>query len=141
MTGPAPDDARLRLAPVPDSVGAARRFARRALGGWRRDDLEDTVTLLVSELVTNVVLHAGTPAELVLRREDGRVRAEVHDRDGRAPQRKRYGLESTTGRGLALVSALADDWGVTVVEDGKVVWFEVRAGADDGTSGRPGGAP
>lgn len=107
------------------AVGAARRFAAATLESWGRGDLVDTVALLVSEVVTNVVLHAGTAGELVVERRDGRVRIEVHDGTGQLPQRKAYGEEASTGRGLALVELLADDWGAEPTDAGKRVWFEV----------------
>lgn len=129
-----PDLRRCPVAADVQSVGAARRFAAAALDGWDRGDLVDTVALLVSEVVTNVVLHAGTPGELVIERRDGSVRIEVHDGAGQMPQRKAYGDEASTGRGLALVELLADDWGADPTDAGKCVWFEVGSpslGVDD----------
>lgn len=117
-----------RRCPVPvdvQAVGTARRFAAAALEGWGRGDLVDTVALLVSEVVTNVVLHAGTAGELVIELGDGGVRIEVHDGTGRLPQRKAYGEDASTGRGLVLVELLADDWGAEPTDAGKCVWFEV----------------
>ncbi len=109
------------------AVGQARRFAAEALEGWERPDLVDTVALLVSEVVTNVVLHAGTPGELVIELADDAVRVEVRDGTGRLPQRKDYGDDASTGRGLALVELLADAWGAEPTEAGKRVWFQLRA--------------
>ena len=103
----------------------ARRFVSQVLREWGRADLEAPAALLVSELVTNVVLHAGTSARLVLRRVGGGVRAEVHDGDPSLPMMKSYGTEATTGRGLTLVEMLAASWGSERQDSGKVVWFEL----------------
>ncbi|CAN5191833.1 hypothetical protein BH24ACT1_BH24ACT1_03640 [soil metagenome] len=107
-----------------ESAGAARRFVSATLTAWRCDALEYVVTLLVSELVANAVLHAGTELDVVLRRPEGGVRVEVHDRDHRLPTRKHYSITATTGRGLALVEELARDWGAEATPEGKFVWFE-----------------
>ena len=107
------------------SAGAARRFVAATLRGWGLEDLEEVSRLLVSELVSNVVLHAETDLEVRLRRSDGRVRVEVHDRNPRLPERKHYSPTSATGRGLVFVSELAQAWGVTPTPGGKAVWFEL----------------
>jgi anti-sigma regulatory factor (Ser/Thr protein kinase) len=107
------------------SAGAARRFVSDTLAAWGVEALDDAATLLASELVANVVLHAGTDLDVVLRRPEGRVRIEVHDRDHRLPVRKHYSVTATTGRGLGLLEDLARTWGADVTPDGKVVWFEL----------------
>ena len=107
------------------SAGAARRFVSATLAAWGVEALEDAATLLASELVSNVVLHAGTDLDIVLRRPHGRVRIEVHDRDHRLPIRKHYSVTSTTGRGLGMLEDLAQDWGAEATAAGKVVWFEL----------------
>ena len=52
---------------------------------------------------------------------------EVHDNSARLPRRRDYGVDATTGRGIDLVVALSDDWGVTTNNAGKIVWATVRA--------------
>ena len=70
-----------RTFPVDErSVGEARRHARESLGRWDVDDVADDVVLLVSELMTNALTHAGTPATLSLRVDESGVRVEVEDR-------------------------------------------------------------
>lgn len=113
----------------PASAGHARRFVDRTLRAWDCIALVDIAMLLVSELVSNAILHAGTSIEVALTLREGRVRAEVRDGSARAPSRKRYSKLSTTGRGLLLVEELADDWGVDTSGLGKAVWFEL-AGPD-----------
>lgn len=107
------------------SAGAARRFVSATLSAWGFESLEHAATLLASELVSNVVLHAGTDLDILLRRPAGRVRIEVHDRDHRLPTRKHYSLTATTGRGLGLLEDLAQAWGAETTPGGKVVWFEL----------------
>ena len=70
----------------PGSVSKARRYCEQRLADWGAGDLVDTVALLVSELVTNVVLHAGTACELRLKRGE-RLRVEVVDGSQRRPIR------------------------------------------------------
>ncbi|GAA2348582.1 SpoIIE family protein phosphatase [Streptomyces kunmingensis] len=109
----------------PGSVSAARHFVRTALDGVAAD-LVDTAQLLVSELVTNVVLHARTEGEVVVSRPDGRVRVQVGDhRPSREPVPQRFPPCAATGQGLALVEQLASRYGVGSVHEGKTVWFEL----------------
>jgi anti-sigma regulatory factor (Ser/Thr protein kinase) len=82
-------------------------------------------TLLVSEVVTNSVLHAGTPIRLRCGRSGGGVRIEVFDRSPQLPGLRHYDSVATTGRGLTLVSTLADAWGVEAEAEGKTVWFHL----------------
>ena len=107
------------------SAGAARRFVGATLHGWGLEDLDEVCRLLVSELVSNVVLHAETDLDVRLRRSDGRVRVEVHDRNPRLPERQRSSPTAATGRGLVFVAELAQAWGVTPTPKGKAVWFEL----------------
>lgn len=93
-----------------------------------RDLGDDMVVLLANELVTNAILHAGSDIDVVVDITGARVRVEVRDRARRAPVRRRAEPTSSAGRGLALVEALASDWGVEPIPgDGKAVWFEVPA--------------
>lgn len=88
----------------------------------------DTLELLVSEVVTNAVTHAGSSCELAVRLVGGtRVRVEISDRQPAPPHLVApVSAEQTQGRGLWLVDALAADWGVAPVSGaGKAVWFDV----------------
>lgn len=109
-------------------MGAARRFVRdvlitRQVGG----ETVDTVELLTSELVTNALVHAHAAEELVVCVEASHIRIEVTDSVDRPPVRKVAGPDSLTGRGLAIVDALALAWGVDRAAGGrgKRVWFDV----------------
>jgi anti-sigma regulatory factor (Ser/Thr protein kinase) len=110
---------------TPASAGQARRFVESVLTG-RLEHLAYGATMLVSELVANAVLHTGTPIEVVVCPEEGRVRIEVHDGSPQLPIRKHYSNMSGTGRGLLLVERMASEWGSDRTDDGgKVVWFEL----------------
>lgn len=117
------------LSPVAASVPAARAWVRRTLVRWEIPHLVERVELLVSELITNAVKHAGTgraPVGLVLRFVGGTLRLEVHDRDSenRPVQRKQV-TEAVGGYGLWLVEAYSDRWGMELAEYGKAVWAEL----------------
>jgi serine phosphatase RsbU (regulator of sigma subunit)/anti-sigma regulatory factor (Ser/Thr protein kinase) len=108
-----------------DAVPQARRFAAEAL----RDvdpSVVDDVELVVSELVTNALLHGSAPVVLRLSTIGGRVRVEVEDGGRELPVRMRTDPTAMTGRGLSLVARLSSEWGVEPAEGrGKVVWAEV----------------
>ena len=121
----------LEIRPDPAEVGRARRWARSRLAGsgiGADEPLAETLILLVSELVTNAVVHTGCPAVLRLSlpgadaAEEVTVRLEVADRSGRAPVPRCAGDEATGGRGLALVDGLADRWGWSTEGAGKRIW-------------------
>ncbi len=120
--------AKIRLAPVPTSARQARRFVSDTLAEWGDEPYVEAASLLVSELVTNAVLHAGSAVEVVVG-HDGRhanLRIEVHDSSLRAPRVGGFDLDATSGRGLALVDAISDRWGVENDADGKKIWFEIE---------------
>lgn len=118
MTSP-----RVVLPADPSSAGAARRFVRETLDDWGLGRLEEACTLLVSELVTNVVLHARTGCEVRLRRDGSGVRVDVADDNPQLPSRTAHDVDASTGRGLLLVDQLASRWGTASEPDGKIVWF------------------
>ncbi len=121
MTG-SPQVAQTTLPPNPVSVGQARAFVARTLVGRGLGDT-DLAELLVSELVTNVVLHAGTDVELRVAASGDQVRVEVSDTSPAMPAIRHFDVEAGTGRGMMLVEALASDWGTDPRPGGKTVWF------------------
>jgi hypothetical protein len=88
-------------------------------------DAVDVARLLVSELVTNAVLHARTELTLSLDRKESVVRVQVEDHNPRLPVLRTHGNEAGTGRGLRVLDKMASSWGSYNIGDGKVVWFEI----------------
>lgn len=115
----------------PEGVGALRQIMRLHLGIWGLHDISDQAQLCVSELVSNVITHVGigTPATLMVSMSGTRLRIEVHDPDTRAlPTLVDATSDSEAGRGMALVDAMADRWGVQLRADRKVTWCELSTG-------------
>jgi anti-sigma regulatory factor (Ser/Thr protein kinase) len=119
--------AKTTLPPDPTSSRACRRFLLSTLEDWKADQFADDAVLLLSELVTNAVLHAGTEIEIQVQLDGDVLRAEVRDGDPRLPAVRHYSLLSGTGRGLALVAETARSWDVEALPNGKRVWFELEA--------------
>lgn len=114
---------------VPESAGAARRLVVRALETWQLAQLADTATLVVTELVSNAVRHAcGDGMRVtVLRMSDRRVRVSVTDRDPARPRVQDQDPQQERGRGLIIVAAESERWGVELLPGGKQVWSELVA--------------
>ena len=127
MDAPADDgtDATLRLRPDPASVAVARGFATQTCARWGFSDACDVIALLVSETVTNAVVHACTDIDLRLCVEDDHIRVHVIDESAAPPRPRDANVQAEGGRGLALLDALADAWGSGPWGSGKVVWFAV----------------
>lgn len=109
-----------------ESVRAARKSVRGVMRDWGVDDeLSETAELLVSELVTNAVLHAagGTSCRVTCTRSSTTLTVTVVDGGGGLPVVRRGDLNATSGRGLLLVESLADDWGVRALPYGKATYF------------------
>lgn len=113
------------LSAEPASAARARRLVIEALHRGGCEYLSDVAELLVSELVTNAILHAGSDVRLYVHTDGRRVRVEVADASAALPQVRHFAIDATTGRGLELVEALAPRWGATPTAGGKTVWFEL----------------
>lgn len=111
------------LPPATASAGAARRFVRDALGSPDEALLAD-VELLVSELVTNAVLHASSSPRLDVVLDDEQVRVEVYDDDPAMPRMLEPEADASGGRGILLLDRIASRWGAERRGEGKLVWFE-----------------
>ena len=120
-------EARIELDALPTSAASARHFVSTTLSRWGCDDVSDVVLLLVSELVTNAVLHARSGIEVIVRHGGHRLRIEVGDGSRTTPVLRQHDDEAMTGRGLTLVEQLSEAWGVERDDDGKRVWFEVAS--------------
>ncbi len=114
-----------RLPPHPASVGEGRRFIREVLRECRRDHLSEAAELVISEVVTNALVHAGTEVEVAAHVGRHGVRVEVTDGSPHLPATKRYADLASTGRGLQLLEQTVDRWGVDPHDTGKTVWFEL----------------
>ena len=127
MVGERVGGRRRRLPPRPSSVGEARRLIRQCLLEAGREDLVEAAALLVSEIVTNALVHAGTPIDVAFSFLDGGLRVEVSDGSPHAPTRRAYGPNAGTGRGLMLLEEMVDEWGVVAEDPGKTVWFQLAS--------------
>jgi anti-sigma regulatory factor (Ser/Thr protein kinase) len=105
--------------------GQARAFLRGALQTWKLDGFGQITELLTDELVSNVVRHVGSPMTVRAFCRPERIRVEVDDPNPEAPRLVRPSEETSDGRGILLVDALAAAWGTDVRADGKTVWFEI----------------
>ncbi len=103
----------------------ARRFTRATLAAWGLSPLADVTELLVSELVTNALRHAGPPRQLRLFR-DRSLTVEVADAAHQVPLLRPIDEGVESGRGMRLVNELAHRWGSRATRHGKVVWFELE---------------
>jgi anti-sigma regulatory factor (Ser/Thr protein kinase) len=114
------------LPPLPGSVKRARQFVGSALQAIGSGAMADDAVLVVSELVTNAVVHAGTEITVrVMSEADGQVRVEIGDGSPDLPGLRIPNAGSRSGRGLLLVEHFTQQWGVDRTGAGKVVWFIV----------------
>ncbi|MGH9028437.1 MAG: ATP-binding protein, partial [Acidimicrobiales bacterium] len=117
----------LELPAAPMSSARARSFTRTHLSSWGLDSMGEVASLLVSELVSNVVLHAECDCRLVLEYDGRRLRVGVADADPTPPERRYNKSPAARGMGLLLVEALSCEWGWHPEGGGgKVVWFELE---------------
>lgn len=113
--------------PMPESVKAARDWARAQLTQWHVDDADQyTIVTGISELITNAVLHAGTESHLTMDLDSGQVSVTVADSGNRGEPLLTGGESmAVRGRGLSLVQAISDAFGSHRTSAGTTVWFEV----------------
>ncbi|MFF2779185.1 ATP-binding protein [Streptomyces sp. NPDC058052] len=129
----------VELQALPPRIGQIRRIVATHLRRWKLDDLVDPVALGVTELLSNVHRHAQPDKECTVELELllDRLTVSVGDNDPRIPVAAEPAAEdlwdepdtlATSGRGLAIVGALSDSWGVRPRgASGKVVWFTLTA--------------
>jgi anti-sigma regulatory factor (Ser/Thr protein kinase) len=119
---------RLELVAGAEAAHDARLGVRRVLGEWHLPHpVVEDVTLAVSELVTNAVLHAHTSStlDLELSQTGDWLRLSVSDGSTNPPLARIAGGTDEGGRGLAILAALCDRWGIEAYGGGKRVWCEV----------------
>jgi serine phosphatase RsbU (regulator of sigma subunit)/anti-sigma regulatory factor (Ser/Thr protein kinase) len=115
-----------RIAGDVPAVAEARRTVATHLTEWELPpDVVEEVVLMTSELVTNAFVHGRPPIDLRLRRTGTELVVEVRDRAVYRPRRRRAHDDDESGRGLQIVSVLADRWGSRATGTGKSVWFSV----------------
>lgn len=134
LNRPRYDTAAVDLGPQPADVPAARRFLSERCRLWGCAELLEDAHVVVTELVTNAFLHAGTRCELRAGLSDRTLRLQVTDYGGGIPDPQAADDRAEHGRGLLLVSALSIAWGVEALPGGgKLVWAELlRSSAEDG---------
>ncbi|MFJ9563376.1 SpoIIE family protein phosphatase [Streptomyces fuscichromogenes] len=113
----------------PERVAEARQHVRELLHDWGSPDQVDSAVLLVSEMLTNVLVHTDADALLLAevsgQAPDRCLRVEVTDGGDDLPHKRRPGELASSGRGLVLIEILADAWGVDPRGQGKSIWFEL----------------
>ncbi|MEU7698662.1 SpoIIE family protein phosphatase [Streptomyces sp. NPDC039028] len=123
----------------PERIAAAREQVRQLLHDWRDEEQLDSAVLMVSEMVTNVLVHTDGDALLVAEVACGektrRLRVEVSDGSDELPHKRHPGEMASSGRGLVLMQMLADAWGVDPRGEGKAIWFELNE-PNESDSGR-----
>jgi anti-sigma regulatory factor (Ser/Thr protein kinase) len=115
------------------SVPAARRFVREQLSGYPQE-MREAVELMVSELATNSIRHAGSGFEIAVR-AGKEVRVEVTDHGSGEPRLLSPQPTDPSGRGLRIVEGLSKRWGISSRRGGKTVWFTLTS---DSAMRRPG---
>jgi CheY-like chemotaxis protein len=117
--------AALALRMDPSAAAAARVFVTERCVEWSCEPAIDAANLIVSELVTNAVLHGRSHPQLVLVHEGGSLRIEVADDSAASPEPRLPDDDDEHGRGLLLVGAFSAAWGVQPTASGKRIWAQV----------------
>lgn len=121
----------------PERIAGARQQLREVLHDWTSPDQVDSAVLLLSEMLTNVLVHTDADALLVAEIRDNstghydtapgrRLRVTVTDAGDDLPHKRRPGELASSGRGLVLMDLLAEEWGVDPRGEGKTIWFTLR---------------
>ncbi|WP_318213630.1 SpoIIE family protein phosphatase [Streptomyces sp. SCL15-6] len=121
----------------PERIAVARQHLRDLLHDWPDEEQRDAAVLLLSEVLTNVLVHTDANALLVAEVSgnpgERHIRVEVTDSGDDLPHKRRPGEMASSGRGLMLIELLSDAWGVAPRGEGKSIWFEFYESPDDGS--------
>jgi anti-sigma regulatory factor (Ser/Thr protein kinase) len=112
-----------RFEPLVTSASDVRRFVSTTLSEWHVED--ELVGFLANELATNAILHARTPFEVRLARDETTCRIEVTDSNPRMPVLQPVPPDAPSGHGMMIMNKQALSWGVEPEEEGKTVWCVV----------------
>ena len=118
--------AELELPVAREAPALAREFLRGSTCAEHHSAVVHDAVLLVSELVTNSVLHGGPPVVVAVDCDEATLQVRVRDGSPSLPARRDAASGDENGRGLALVAEMSADWGVDPAEDGKHVWFVIN---------------
>ncbi|MFH9430056.1 SpoIIE family protein phosphatase [Streptomyces sp. NPDC017615] len=125
----------------PERIAEARQHLRELLHDWVPPEQVDAAVLLISEMITNVLVHTDADALLLAEifGEHGhrRLRVQVSDSGDDLPHKRRPGELASSGRGLMLIEMLADAWGVEPRGEGKSIWFELYERGEAGEAADP----
>lgn len=123
-------EASCRFPGTPASARHARRFVAKTLAAWGCAELVELSALVVSELASNAVRHARSDFTIALARTLRGVRVAVGDTAIASPRPRRAAHDEAHGRGLQIVATLSSRWGSDLLPDGKLVWAELVAPAE-----------
>lgn len=124
--GPVGQAAELDVEGSPGAPGLCRRFLHRQVDLWGvGGDTADCAAVVLSELVTNAAIHAEGRVRLKLEVDDGRLRISVTGASTGLPRQRQAEEGALGGRGLAIVEAMSEDWGVVMRPTGKTVWSQL----------------
>jgi anti-sigma regulatory factor (Ser/Thr protein kinase) len=118
--------AELELPVSREAPAQAREFLRGSTCSEHHSEVVDDAVLLVSELVTNSVLHGGPPVVVAVDCDEDTLQVRVRDGSTALPAPRNAAQGDENGRGLALVAEMSADWGVDTEKDGKHVWFVIN---------------
>lgn len=127
-----PRDRRDQSVPAdPGASGEARRFLLETAGEWGLSpEVTEVAQLVVSELVSNAVEHAGTGSTITLELDDALLKISVRDGSTVQPVPRPLDMVSFRGRGLPLIDQVSEEWGILDHSDGKTVWAALALSAD-----------
>jgi CheY-like chemotaxis protein len=116
----------IELVGTVEAPRTARRFIEETLHSQEDEAFVEKIQLLISEVVTNAVEYSQQEIHVEVFIQPSSIRVEVTDKSTDLPKLRIPEADSPTGRGLMIVSSVADRWGVNTFDEGKTVWFELN---------------